>query len=421
MSMRAMGSQVPEHPLDRVLDGRMCAGCGACAYLADEVEMVDLPHIGRRPVGVRALPIMVKDQIYSVCPGAAVRSPGEKVAPSNSAELLVGPVKEVWEGWASDAETRRGASSGGIISALATYCVEQLGMRLVVHTGMEKAEPWTNSTVVSSDRAGILGNSGSRYAPSSPVEALREIEASDRPCVFIGKPCDVAAVRELRRTRPQLDRNLGLVLSFFCAGTPASAGTLHVAEHLGFHDPSSIESIKYRGDGWPGRFRVRDSAGEHGSLSYEESWGMLARQHRQLRCHMCPDGLGELSDITGGDAWHRKAEGGDGVSLVLARTELGRRTVLQAEAAGYLTLAPSDVQKVVDAQGLVARRELITPRLAALRLMGLPVPSYPGFRLWRASLSIGPLKFVREFLGTLSRAVMRGYRRPEQEEEKEAQ
>ena len=302
---------------------------------------------------------------------------------------------------------------GGAVSALASYAVEQLGMALVVHTGMDPTQPWLNRTATSTDRSGLAANLGSRYAPSSPVEALRLIEESDRPCVFIGKPCDVAAVAKLRRVRPALDRNLGLVLSFFCAGTPTTAATLRLAGSLGFEQPGDITSVKYRGDGWPGRFRVRDRHGREGSLTYQESWGALARRQRQLRCQLCPDGLGELADVTGGDAWHRKSEGTDGISVILARTGLGRRIVEEAIRDGYLTATPSDAHKVVQGQDLVRRRRLVGARIAALRLFGRPVPRFRGFHLGAAAAQAGPVSTAKEFAGMVKRVWTRGYLRPE--------
>ena len=391
---------MPTHRIDRVLAGHLCSGCGACAFIGQDqgVRMIDVPDVGRRPLGVRQLPLLVKDQIAAVCPGATVVSPAaNQHRQSNLDEILVGPTDAIWEGWASDQEIRHIGSSGGVVTALAAYCVEQLGMRLVVHTAMEPAEPWLNRTVVSTDRPGLLRGAGSRYAPSSPVEALREIEDADGPCVFIGKPCDVAAVAELRKSRPSLDRNLGLVLSFFCAGTPPTNASLGLAEELGFDDPARIVSLKYRGEGWPGRFRVRDLDGREESMTYDASWGSLAKTHRQLRCQLCPDGLGELSDVTSGDAWHRKGEGSDGISVILARTERGRKMVVNAAEAGYLTITPSDAAQVVRAQGLVRRRRLVAARLAALRVLGLAVPVYSGFRLRRAASAEGPRVFVRAF------------------------
>jgi coenzyme F420 hydrogenase subunit beta len=405
--------------LETILGKRLCLGCGACAYLASahRAAMEDYQSVGRRPSFPAEVPEAVKREIASICPGARIgsRLPPEGAAAMSEDEMLVGPNLGVWEGWAADRETRFEASSGGIVSALACYCLEKLGMALVVQTGMSASRPWLNETVISRTREEVLRNSGSRYSPSSPVEGVAAIEASDRPCVFIGKPCDAAAVEALRKVRPALDRNLGLVLSFFCAGTPATSATLQVAESLGARVASSITSLRYRGRGWPGLFTVRFDDRE-ASLTYDESWGMLSQKTRQLRCHLCPDGLGEMSDVSSGDAWHRKSEGTDGISFIIARTDRGREIVERAMRDGWLSAVPSSPETVVRAQNLAQRRRLVGPRIAGLRLLGLPVPEFPGFALKRASAGLPIGRRLKETLGMARRAVLRGYFKPEPRE-----
>lgn len=403
-----------KHRLDTVLERRLCSGCGACAYVGQDhgVYMADVPSVGNRPVGVKALPIVVKDQIAAVCPGSRVSTDGWGTQVPDRDQVLVGPAKRIWEGWAADPAIRWAASSGGVVTALAAYAMEVLEMALVVHTGMDPERPWRNRTVISDNRAALIASAGSRYAPSSPVEALRTIETSDRPCVFIGKPCDVAAVTELRRTRPALDRNLGLVLSFFCAGTPSSEGSQKLVRELGFEDTSTVTEVRYRGRGWPGAFHVTDGERD-GAMTYDDSWRKLARRSRQLRCQLCPDGLGELADVTGGDAWHRRSEGTDGISLILARTDRGLAVVEAAIRDGYLEASTSDYAKVVAAQGLVRRRRLLGARLLALRSLALPTPAFPGFRLRAASAQLSVGEFIREYAGTVKRAISRNYFKPE--------
>lgn len=398
----------------------MCLGCGACAYIGEDagVRMQDYPGVGRRPLFPAQLPAGMEREMVSACPGVRIESPltDERAGRADENEILIGPTEGIWEGWASDSEIRFSGSSGGAVTGLALFCLERLGMAFVVHSGMDPEKPWLTKTVVSRSRSDLLGRCGSRYSPSSPVEALRLIERSDAPCVFIGKPCDAAAVNNLRRFRPDLDAKLGLVLSFFCAGPPSSGASVKLAASLGIEPAENITSLKYRGKGWPGNFEVRGRDGREASLSYDESWGILAQKQRQLRCHLCPDGLGELSDVTGGDAWHRRAEGSDGISLVLARTARGRDAVAAAMAAGYLNLKPSDAAAVVKAQGLVGRRKLVGARIKALKLFGLPVPEFPGFFLDRASAAESLPKRIKEFTGMAKRILVRGYLKPEPRE-----
>ena len=157
------------HELDRILQGRVVPGLRSLRLRrrgAEGVTMVDFPHVGRRPSWQGELPRTVKDAVLvAACPGIAIDAPAaSRRRPTDPDELVVGPTEAIWEGWASDADMRRVASSGGAVSALAMYAVEQLGMALIVHIGMDPTQPWLNRTTTSTDRSGLAANVGSRYA-----------------------------------------------------------------------------------------------------------------------------------------------------------------------------------------------------------------------------------------------------------------
>ena len=404
--------------LKDVVDWGLCTGCGACAYACSEgaVSLVNIEAVGIRP-SFNSSACLDCSKCLPICPGyavdaSAVSSPGPV---ASEADVAFGPAFEIWEGHASDPEIRYRASSGGILTALALYCLEQEGMKFVLHTGMNDERPWENKTVVSRTRDELAARTGSRYAPASPCDGLGAIEESHGPCVFIGKPCDVAAVAALRRERPQLDKNLGLVLSFFCAGTPSTKGTLDLAGSLEIL-PQQIDSVRYRGEGWPGRFRVvYDETKQEQSLSYAESWGKLTH-YRSLRCNLCPDGLGRLADISCGDAWEKSTEDGNpGLSLVIVRTARGQRILRGAIAANYVQLQPADASNVFAAQdNLLRRRTEIFGRLVALKAFGVPIPQFRGFSLLRSWLRLPVGRKAKTILGTVKRLVARGLytRRP---------
>lgn len=400
-----------------VVDWGLCVGCGACYSLCDRnaVSLVNVEEIGIRP---QFRPDGCSDcrNCLSICPGyfldASMRCCQDGCADCQESTLLIGPTQEIWEGHAIDEEIRFRASSGGMLSALALYCLEKEDMAFVLHTSMNPSKPWTNITVQSRSRMDIISRTGSRYAPSSPCDSLRLIEQSDRPCVFIGKPCDVAAISQLRKVRPSLDKNLGLVLTFFCAGTPSSRGTLVLLEKLSM-DRNAVGEIKYRGDGWPGEFRATglDKISQK-ILPYKNSWSELQR-YRPFRCNLCPDGLGELADISCGDAWHRYLNDGDpGRSLILVRSVTGKKILERAVFHNYVELTPSAPEAVMSAQGLPQRRRELFGRLMAMRILFIPVPRFVGFGLFRAWLRNPFGLKVRTFVGTLKRVLMRGLWHP---------
>jgi len=403
--------------LKDVVDWDLCTGCGACYYNCDRggVSLVHVAEAGIRPQ-FDSEACAKCSKCLSICPGytvdAKAPAPVEAMYDSNSD---VGAVLEVWEGHASDPEVRYKGSSGGVLSALALFCLEREGMKFVLHSGIGEDEPWINKTLMSVNRDQILSRTGSRYAPASPCDGLKKIEESDGPCVFIGKPCDTAAVAMLRTEHKELDHKLGLVLTFFCAGTPSEQGTLDLFKRMDV-DASKVTSLRYRGEGWPGHFRVLQGNGTPGkSLTYEESWSRLTG-YRPLRCNICPDGLGRLADISCGDAWHKLDNGSDpGRSLVLVRTKRGRDILRRAIAANYVKLTRVHSDAVLSAQtSLLQRRRELFGRLLAMRLLMIPTPKLLNFSLGSAWLRLPLRKKAQTILGTLRRAAVRGWwrRRP---------
>lgn len=407
-----------------VTSRHLCCGCGACASLhPDVIEMVDTLEDCRRPRQRDPLPVGVtlNGQLVDalrVCPGVHLAH-DEATIDSQSIDSLRdgwGPVLQLWEGHAGDPEIRFAGSSGGAATALALYCLEREGMHGVLHTAARDDVPYLNHTVMSRTRDELLSRTGSRYAPSSPCDSLGEIEQAAGPCVFIGKPCDVAAALKMRRLRPQLDANLGVTIAFFCAGTPSTKGTLDLLKKAGVDDPATVRSIRYRGKGWPGRWTV-EFAGASGevesrSMSYEQSWGFL-QKYRQWRCYICPDHTGEFADIAVGDPWYRKVEPGEaGSSLILARTKLGRAIIEGAISAGYLIAHSVQPEILTRSQpNLLKSRGSLWGRLLALRVAGAGVPRFAGmpmFRFWWSELSWR--EKVQSLVGTLRRVRIRGLR-----------
>jgi len=384
-----------------VAEKHLCTGCGVCAYLQPAaIEMVDDLDRGRRPLVAAGADTR---EALAACPGrglahdAGGRPPG---APETIRELLPewGPVLAVWEGYATDPELRRAASSGGAASALAVHGLERAGMHGVLHVAARPDVPWLNHTVLSTTRAELLAATGSRYAPASPCDRLELVERAPAPCVFIGKPCDVAATRSARRMRPALDARLGLTVAIFCAGTPSTRGTLEMIGRMGVADRDRVRSVRYRGNGWPGKATVETTDGGRREMSYEQSWGEILQKHRQWRCYVCADHTGEFADVAVGDPWYRPIPPDEpGRSLVLARTERGLRAVEDAVAAGYLELERKGPEVVVASQpNLLDTRGAIWGRILVTRLLGAAAPRFVGMAMfptwwrrlsWRAKVS----------------------------------
>src|SRR5438105_15732394 len=115
-----------------------------------------------------------------------------------------------------DTEMRFKGASGGVLTALSAFCIEKMGMHAVLQIAQDPEDPIRNRTQLNRTRAELLAATGCRYSPASVCNGLGLVEAAPAPCVVIGKPTEIAAVRNARQLRPELDKKVGINLSFFC-------------------------------------------------------------------------------------------------------------------------------------------------------------------------------------------------------------
>lgn len=360
-----------------------------------------------RPEQVAPLPVGSEAMIEAVCPGL-----GQTVAPGGRTDdAMWGPYRSAWTGWSADPDQRHRGASGGALTALLTHLLRAGVVQAVVQTAPDDADPMANRTVLTDDPAGFDATVGSRYAPSAPLDALPDILADGRRVAFVGKPCDAAALAAIRAKDPAVARAIPVIVSFFCGGVPSAHGARALLEALDVA-PEDLGAFRYRGQGWPGRATATLRDGTTRSMSYRDSWGNVLSRHVQHRCKICADGTGMAADLVCADAWQVDARGyplfeeQDGISLVLARTTLGAQIAKGAQTAGRLVLGPFDMAMLTAIQpGQRDRRRGLRARLAALRLLRRPVPRYEGLHLRAVSRQNGVRRNLRNFMGTLKRAL----------------
>jgi len=392
--------------IEDVVENGYCTGCGICESIAPEKSIqIKLNKSGfLRPEIKQPLSNEVLSLIKSVCPGINIKHTNHDKDP----DVIWGPLEKVSTGYALNDNVRYHGSSGGVISALAIYLIESGKVAFVAQNAVSKINPLMNELQISRNADDVIHAAGSRYAPSAPLREIKNLFATGERFAFIGKPCDVAALRNYIQVNPSLTAQVPYMLSFMCAGIPSQLGTDEILNHFSVKS-DQVKSMRYRGEGWPGKTKVVTQDNEIHQMDYETSWGTILNKHLQFRCKICPDGTGEFADVVCADAWYGKDgypnfEEQAGRSLVLSRTKVGVQLIHEAMKAQSIQVKPLPVEEIAKMQPYQQhRKSVVLARLLATKFANKFSPNYQKLGLVRASFQVSPINWLRNGLGTYKR------------------
>ncbi len=388
---RDAGPATPADRLHAIVEQGLCTGCGICQSVAgSEVVRVQKVVNGyERPVVVGDLDHATVDRIYEVCPGTRVEGlPDRLVDDATHVDPVWGPWRRIVRAWAADPVVRHEGSTGGVLTALAIYLLESGRVDLVLHARPSTTEPTFGESHLSATPADVMAGVGARYGPTAPLVGVDEVLGMGRPFAFIGKPCDVAALRNLARLDQRVDRLVPYMLTPVCGGYMPPAATAAFLERMGI-DPSEVTGLRYRGRGCPGPTRIETADGST-EAHYLDFWGEDESMWMlPWRCKVCPDGIGEAADLAAADTWPggsptREGSGDDpGTNAVLARSAAGLELLEAAERDGALVIErDATIDEMSDYQPhQVRKKHAVASRYLGMADEGRIVPATARLRL----------------------------------------
>lgn len=400
--------------LEQVVSGGLCAGCGICASLAgsERITMELSPRGDARPRFHRPLAPAEQRRLVAVCPGATAVAPASAQDPGMVRDPIWGPVRALRRGWAADPAVRHHAAAGGALTALSIFLLESDRVDAVLHVRASTSRPMLTDAHISRTRAEVLSGAQSRYGPASPLVHVRELLDAGERFAVVGKPCDIAAVHNLRAQDPRVASQVPYLLTLFCGGAPNVGTAEQIAAAHGV-SPDEVGVFRFRGEGWPGTTHIESTGGAVFDLSYDQSWLDKTQPWRydvQWRCKICPDAIGETADLSCPDGWRLDERGqpvheeAPGTNAIVERTRRGSELIAAAVSAGYLVTEPLERREFEQMHHDHRTRRLGEPaRLAALLAMGRPRPRVAGYRLGHAAAQAGPRLLFDQFRGAVRR------------------
>jgi coenzyme F420 hydrogenase subunit beta len=397
--------------LSKILNNNLCAGCGLCQsiYGVDKIS-VELDSLGfYRPIIKQNLDKNEEALFAKVCPAVVVK---KSKTTSPKKDIIWGEMFSCFVGSSSDEEIRSEASSGGGISSILVYLLESKKVSAILHIGASKEVPYLNEVKVSTNRSEVIENANSRYSPSAPLkDILNNLKEYDS-YAFVGKPCDIAALRQYSNSNDEVQKKVKYYISFFCAGVPSQNATLDIIDSMDLNI-ENIKSLSYRKEGWPGFFKITDKSNRIYKLSYSMTWMKLLGPRVQFRCKVCADGIGHLADIVCADGWEDFDRNGfptfknaPGKSLIISRTEIGEKLLQEVLDQKNLTHYRdiTNFRELDQMQpGQYTKKIYFLPRRLGLLLKNRNTPSFNHEFYLLASFRSKPMAFVKNFLGILKR------------------
>lgn len=299
-----------------------CTGCGLCAVVCTKKAI----SFTKGKLG-HLFPII--DQTKCVNCGLC-----EKKCPSNNTLILKYPLN-AYAAFSNDVEDYKSSTSGAAASVFSNYIIEQGGVVYGCAVSNIDSRTLDVKHIRVTTKEELFSLKGSKYVQSRIIEILpfvRKDIKNGRKVLFIGTPCQVAAIKNLF---PKTPENL-YVIDIICHGVPSlDLLRQHIKSKIGKSDIDNISfrvgtnlclqllqqnNVLYSSNLFKERYKDEYYNAFFDGFTYRDS------------CHKCKYASNyRVSDITIGDFWGlgkfddaSYIKGHDnGISVILPMTDKG--------------------------------------------------------------------------------------------------
>lgn len=262
---------------------------------------------------------------------------------------LIGNYLNCYSGYSQDSDIRYHSSSGGLVTSVLLFMLEENLIDGALVVRMKKKIPLKAEFFIARNSKEILSAQGSKYCPVDMSDGLKDIMNSKIGSKFaiVGLPCHVKAFRRIK----EIQQKIVLYLGLFCHHTPSTYATQVFLKKRKIN-PKEILQILYRGEGWPGHMKIIKENRDELLIPSSKAWGFISSDFfTPKRCFLCDDHTSELADISFGDAWLTKfKDDKKGRSIAIVRTHIGDKIIKKAENKSIIKLNSVSGEKTILSQ-----------------------------------------------------------------------
>lgn len=411
-----------------VLNNGLCKGCGTCVALCPEnaIKMIldTKKHIFIPKINLKNC--MNCGICFKVCSILEVNLEELNTGtPEGEINGLIGSYINCYTGYAKNYEIRYNSSSGGLVTQFLIFALEKGMIDGAMVTRMKKDNPMEPESFIARTKKEIIESSTSKYCPVPANMALKEIldAPSNEKFAVVGLPCHIQGIKNAEKINKKLKNKILFHLGLFCHHGTNFIGTNFFIKGMNV-DKTRIRHLYYRGEGWPGNFRVILTDNQ---VKKDLDFFILPSLYffTPKSCFRCNDALSELADISFGDAWLPEIQEKDdvGTSIVISRNKKSDRLLQILDEECEIKLKPIKSFEVIESQrsALYFKKKNLKARKGISNRLGIPFLSENTYLL-EPTISdylfviliyihnfLSSIKFIQVILNLMPQIFIKGY------------
>jgi coenzyme F420 hydrogenase subunit beta len=383
----------------------LCVGCGTCAVICptNAIETC-LNDRGFYEAVVDKSKCTACKLCLEVCPSHILDFKEMNVFVFNRSAFddLIGNYLCFYIGHAKDSSIHQSGQSGGLITALLGFALDEGFIDAAVVTRMGKNNPLRPEVIIAKNKEELLSATRSKYCPAPVNTKLKEILKTDAKYAIVQLPCQMFGLRKLESLMPGLKEKIILHMGLFCSHVLSLKVIDFLSRKAGVRK-EDIVKFDYRAKewrGWPGDvlFELKNERTKFLPRDYR---GLTKPFFTPWRCKMCYDHVNEFADISFGDAWlpevikHREGE-----TIVITRTKRGETLIRKAKEEMIIEIQEVSRAILMQAQkqSIMRKKNWLNAYLSVAKLFGKAVPHYTLDNPKPTKLKI--LRSICEYLGS---------------------
>ncbi|GAB3376457.1 Coenzyme F420 hydrogenase/dehydrogenase, beta subunit C-terminal domain [Spongiibacter taiwanensis] len=398
------------NPVDLVLSNDFCIGCGNCVHIENSHYSMNINEIGAiiatdRSTNDAASNFSSENALGSVCPFAdeSLREDaiGHELFPNTPFRSpYLGNYELAYGGHVKEGEFRGRGTSGGMSKWIGAELLKENKIDYFIQVAATGTNSPLFKYMIFDSASSVLDGSKACYYPVSLDEVYKIVKSHPGRYAITAIPCFTKSIRLMQRADVVIKERIAFVVGIICGGLK----TANYAKFIAMQYPipfDKVRSIDFRRKTKDSPARVQAS-----TIAYQNDEGNLVdewRPNSSLKgldygmglfkpkaCDFCDDVVGELADISVGDAWLPEfVRDSDGDSIIVIRNSEVSFLVQKGLREGRLALSELDERDVVASQaaGFRHRREGLVVRLEEERKAGRWVPNKRDFGIQAHKIS----------------------------------